>query len=62
MCLGSREPSEGERLAEELRLRNAQKWGWVVYRCTYSDDEAWALPGLIKQNLCLDIQETEGVP
>jgi hypothetical protein len=18
------------------------KWGWVIYRCTYDDDEAWA--------------------
>lgn len=23
-------------------LPNIEKWGWVIYRCTYDDNEAWA--------------------
>lgn len=26
----------------ELRCLKHDKWGWVIYRCTYGDDEAWA--------------------
>jgi hypothetical protein len=26
----------------DLRYLKHDKWGWVIYRCTYGDDEAWA--------------------
>ncbi|KFZ10641.1 hypothetical protein V502_08022 [Pseudogymnoascus sp. VKM F-4520 (FW-2644)] len=26
----------------DLRHFKHDKWGWVIYRCTYGDDEAWA--------------------
>lgn len=28
-------------LAEELEFCNPRKWGWVIYRTAYGDDEAW---------------------
>lgn len=28
-------------LADLRRLKH-NKWGWVIYRCTYGDDKAWA--------------------
>ena len=28
-------------LADLRRLKH-DKWGWVIYRCTYGDDEAWS--------------------
>ncbi|KFX98787.1 hypothetical protein O988_04211 [Pseudogymnoascus sp. VKM F-3808] len=27
---------------DDLRYLKHDKWGWVIYRCTYGDDEAWA--------------------
>lgn len=27
---------------DDLGLLIHEKWGWVIYRCTYDDDEAWA--------------------
>lgn len=35
-------PSEAELLLERLDSYKHDKWGWVFYRCTYGDDEAWA--------------------
>lgn len=29
-------------ILDDLRYLKHDKWGWVIYRCTYGDDEAWA--------------------
>ena len=38
---GYSQPTAAQELAEELQFYNHRKWGWVIYRCTYGDDEAW---------------------
>lgn len=39
----STEPESAvEAIREELEILKHDKWGWVIYRCTYGDDEAWA--------------------
>lgn len=30
-----------EDVKEHLRTSPDKKWGFIVYRCTYGDDEAW---------------------
>lgn len=34
-------PSEERQILDRLCQDKHDKWGWVVYRCTYSDDEGW---------------------
>lgn len=34
-------PSDERVLFNYLRGNNLDKWGWVIYRCTYDDDEGW---------------------
>jgi len=34
--------SEVERISDLLDFHHLKKWGFVVYRCTYGDDAAWA--------------------
>lgn len=34
--------SEGERVRDFNNLSGQKKWGFVIYRCTYGDDAAWA--------------------
>ncbi|PGH29830.1 hypothetical protein GX50_07409 [[Emmonsia] crescens] len=36
------EPSHAENIRDTLHDFKHDKWGWVIYRCTYGDDEAWA--------------------
>ncbi|KAK1764214.1 hypothetical protein QBC33DRAFT_547513 [Phialemonium atrogriseum] len=38
----SRDPSPESQIRDWLRRIKHDKWGWVIYRCTYSDDAAWA--------------------
>lgn len=33
--------SEVSRIRAELRTAPNAKWGFVIYRCTYYDDEKW---------------------
>ncbi|PGH05805.1 hypothetical protein GX51_02778 [Blastomyces parvus] len=35
-------PSHAESIRDSLRDFKHDKWGWVIYRCTYGDDKAWA--------------------
>lgn len=35
------ETTETERINDMLNYYGLQKWGFVIYRCTYSDDSAW---------------------
>ncbi|KAI9927169.1 hypothetical protein ASPWEDRAFT_33117 [Aspergillus wentii DTO 134E9] len=34
-------PSPTQAILEGLRGLKHEKWGWVIYRCTYADDKAW---------------------
>jgi hypothetical protein len=34
--------SAASAIRDDLGLLPIDKWGWVIYRCTYADDEAWA--------------------
>ena len=34
-------PSAVQNIRDDLRHFKHDKWGWVIYRCTYGDDEAW---------------------
>jgi len=34
-------PSPTQNIQDSLRALKHDKWGWVIYRCTYGDDEAW---------------------
>ncbi|KAK1513786.1 hypothetical protein CABS01_07192 [Colletotrichum abscissum] len=34
-------PTSQETIASHLRNCDIDKWGWVIYRTTYGDDEAW---------------------
>jgi hypothetical protein len=36
-----RRTTEIEDIQYEMEQVNQTKWGYVIYRCTYSDDEAW---------------------
>lgn len=36
------ETSEIERISHLLEHHGLSKWGFVIYRCTYEDDSAWA--------------------
>lgn len=38
----SLETSEVGRISELLEVHPLKKWGFVVYRCTYGNDFAWA--------------------
>ena len=31
-----------EKIQDRLRELKHDRWGWVIYRCTYGDDEAWS--------------------
>ncbi len=33
--------SDARRIKRDLEFSNYDKWGFVVYRCTYGDDDAW---------------------
>jgi hypothetical protein len=33
--------SAASSIHDDLGLLPIDKWGWVIYRCTYADDEAW---------------------
>jgi hypothetical protein len=34
--------SEAERVRDLNTFYDLKKWGWVIYRCTYGDDNAWS--------------------
>ena len=34
--------NDGEHIRQDLERNPALKWGFIVYRCTYGDDDAWA--------------------
>ena len=34
-------PSHLQNIHDDLQHFKHDKWGWVIYRCTYGDDEAW---------------------
>jgi hypothetical protein len=34
-------PSPTQNIQGSLRKMKHDKWGWVIYRCTYGDNEAW---------------------
>lgn len=34
-------PSAEQNILSFLRHQKHERWGWVIYRCTYNDDEAW---------------------
>src|SRR5271170_1181716 len=36
-------PSPTQNIQGSLRKMKHDKWGWVIYRCTYGDNEAWTL-------------------
>lgn len=36
-----RMPSEYQQFKQDLERKSFDKWGFVIYRCTYSDDKAW---------------------
>jgi hypothetical protein len=38
----STNPSPIENIRDDLRHFKHDKWGWVIYRTTYGDDEAWS--------------------
>lgn len=43
LSLPGRSLTSSERdILSHLRANNFDKWGWVIYRCTYNDDEAWS--------------------
>lgn len=33
--------SEGATIRKFLNFQRQEKWGWVIFRCTYTDDAAW---------------------
>ena len=35
-------PSPERSLRDSMNHFEEDKWGWVIYRCTYGDDVAWA--------------------
>lgn len=35
------ETSETERITDLMQFYGLQKWGFVIYRCTYGDNDAW---------------------
>jgi hypothetical protein len=35
------ETTETERINDMLKYYHLQKWGFIIYRCTYDDDSAW---------------------
>lgn len=39
---GQLQPSEHRLFRRRLERRGLDKWGFVIYRCSYSDDQAWA--------------------
>jgi hypothetical protein len=34
-------PSSEQVISDWLKNNKFDKWGWVIYRCTYNDDEGW---------------------
>jgi len=34
--------NKADRIERQLQQDNHKIWGWVIYRCTYSSDTAWA--------------------
>jgi hypothetical protein len=35
-------PSPTRNIQDSLRRLKHDKWGWLIYRCTYGNDEAWS--------------------
>ncbi|PMD14972.1 hypothetical protein NA56DRAFT_650547 [Hyaloscypha hepaticicola] len=47
-------------IAETLKHYKHDKWGWVIYRTTYDDDEGWArFKQIITQGSLADIAESD---
>ncbi|KAH7078677.1 hypothetical protein BKA63DRAFT_249087 [Paraphoma chrysanthemicola] len=47
-------------IRESLALLPFNKWGWVIYRCSYTDDKAWAqFRTLTESNSRTDIAESD---
>ncbi len=56
-------PTQAELLAESLEVYTDEKWGWVIYRCTYGDDDAWArFQDLAAQALRRDLRDADLPP
>ena len=45
---------EMHHLGRCIETMGLERWGWVFYRCTYSDDEAWSR---LKQKITQEMQE-----
>lgn len=35
-------PSDSQHVRKLLSYRGQEKWGFIIYRCTYKDDAQWA--------------------
>lgn len=56
----SRDPSPESKIRDWLRRIKHDKWGWVIYRCTYGDDAAWArFKRIIEQRSRREIAESD---
>ncbi|PLB46181.1 hypothetical protein P170DRAFT_479102 [Aspergillus steynii IBT 23096] len=58
----SKWPSEQKSLSLKLQDAKQNKWGWVIYRCTYDDDEGWARFKQIIQQRALECAATSDAP
>lgn len=53
-------PSPERQLANKLSGEKQDIWGWVIYRCTYDDDEGWArFKEIIQQRARATIEESD---
>lgn len=50
----SRTMEEMQHLDECIETMGLEKWGWIFYRCTYSDNKAWSH---FKQKITQEMQE-----
>ncbi|KAI1477400.1 hypothetical protein F4774DRAFT_411868 [Daldinia eschscholtzii] len=53
-------PSPAAQIRDGLREMKHDKWGWIIYRCTYSDDSAWVrFRHIIEENSRRAIAESD---
>lgn len=55
-------PSAVQNIQDDLQHFKHDKWGWVIYRCTYGDDEAWERFQQIINERSQDNMAQAGVP
>lgn len=56
------QPSPEEEIADFLKEHNYSKWGWVIYRTTYGDDEAWERFKVLVTRQCHDYLQGPDTP